>query len=309
MKWGKLGIVIRPLGAGQALSHCYVPTPLVIEEKGIIRVFYSSWDENQRGRIFYSDLDIEDPTKEIKQSQKPVIGLGSPGTFDSDGVSPQCALMGSNGINLLYQGFQRTSYPKINMMLTGLATQTPSGGLRRWAETPFLERTPTEPYIRSAPFMIVGGGFFQMWYTSGISGWEECENKTHWDTYPRYDISFILGKSMSELYKATSARCYLKKPDELGVAKPWVLYENKIFKMWFSYRKEDMPYQMGYAESTDGLTWERKDDQIGLTPGNVYDNEMVCFGAVFDVGNNRYMLYNGNDHGRYGAVLAILEQD
>lgn len=310
MKWGKLGITCRPLGTSESVSHCYVPTPIVLEDRGIVRVYYASWDKFQRGRIFYTDFDIDDPTKEVDRSKKPVLGLGQPGTFDSDGVSPQFALVGDNKkIHLLYQGFQRTVYPKINMMLSGLSREIESEILERWAETPILERTPTEPFIRSAPCMIVQHGFFQVWYTSGLTGWEECKDKTYWNSYPRYDIAYLLGTSMADIYRSMPTRCNIKKPDELGVSRPWVICENKVYKMWFSYRKENMPYRIGYAISDNGVDWLREDETVGIEPDKLYDNEMICFGAVFDAGKNRYMIYNGNSHGRYGAALAILEQD
>ena len=311
MKWGKLGIIIRPLGTDQSVSHCYVPTPLVLEHEGVVRIYYSSWDKNQRGRIFYSDLDINDITREVKRSKGPVLGLGRPGTFDSDGVSPQFAILGERQvIHILYQGFQRTAYPKINMMLSGLAKEkVGSPTLYRWADTPFLERTPQEPFIRSAMCLLIHENLFRVWYTSGISGWDPCVDNTHWDTYPRYDISHIIGEGLGDIYKSLGIRCFIKQDDELGVSRPWVIHENEIYKMWFSARKENEPYKIGYAESIDGMIWGRMDEKVGIRSDKVYDNEMICFGAVFDVEDNRYMIYNGNDHGRYGAALAVLEQD
>lgn len=309
-KWGKIGIICKPLGTAESISHCYVPTPVILKEEGVVRIYYSSWDKFQRGRIFYSDFDLNNLTREVSRSKKPILGLGKPGTFDSDGVSPQFAIFGKNNkMHLLYQGFQRTAYPKINMMLSGLAKGYVADKMERWATTPFLERTPTEPFIRSAMCLLAQGEFIQVWYTSGLSGWETCENTKYWNTYPRYDIAYILGKDMADIYRGTSIRCNIKKPNELGVSRPWVIYENEVYKMWFSARSEDKPYKIGYAESNDGYNWVRLDNIVGICSDKTYDNEMICFGAVFDIGKNRYMVYNGNDHGRYGAVLAILEQD
>jgi hypothetical protein len=36
---------------------------------------------------------------------------------------------------------------------------------------------------------------------------------------------------------------------------------------------------------------------------------MVCYPCVFDAAGGRYMLYNGDGHGRTGFGLAVLEQD
>lgn len=313
MKWGKLGIVGQPAGNELSLSHCYIPTPIVLEHLGVVRVYYSSWDKNSRGRIFYTDLDINNLQKIKKQSSKCVLDIGEPGTFDSDGISPQFAYLDDDkNIYLLYQGFQRTVYPKINMMLAGLSFGSYTDGtLRRLQQTPFLERTKEEPFIRSATCLIIeDDGLMRLWYTSGLTGWEPCEDTSHWETYPQYDIAYIMGYSCNNLVEQKRTLCNIKKPNELGAARPWVIKEDGKFKMWFSYRREDLPYRIGYAESKNGIDWNRfSDEHVGIEPGEWFDYNMVCFGAVVDVGENRYMFYNGNGHGRDGFALAILEQD
>jgi hypothetical protein len=40
-----------------------------------------------------------------------------------------------------------------------------------------------------------------------------------------------------------------------------------------------------------------------------WDCQMICYPFVFDHEGERYMLYNGNDYGRTGIGLAVLEQD
>ena len=45
---------------------------------------------------------------------------------------------------------------------------------------------------------------------------------------------------------------------------------------------------------------------IDLSPDG-WDSEMIEYPAVFDHKGSRYMLYNGNDYGRTGFGLAILE--
>lgn len=312
MKWGKLGIVGQPEGHELSLSHCYIPTPIVLEHLGVVRVYYSSWDKHSRGRIFYVDLDINNLQKIIKWSDGCVLNIGEPGTFDSDGVSPQYAYLGEDkNICLLYQGFQRTVYPKINMMLAGLACGNESNDtMRRWKQTPFLERTEEEPFIRSATCLIIDDGLLRLWYTSGLTGWEPCKDKSNWDSYPKYDIAYIMGYSPNNLTEQKRILCNIKRPNELGVARPWVIQEDNKFKMWFSYRREDLPYRIGYAESKNGTDWNRfPDNYVGIKPGEWFDYNMVCFGAVVDVRGNRYMFYNGNGHGRDGFALAILEQD
>ena len=77
--------------------------------------------------------------------------------------------------------------------------------------------------------------------------------------------------------------------------------------MWYSYRGET--YRIGYAESPDGIVWQRKDDEVGLDVSiSGWDSEMIEYSFIFDHKGDRYMLYNGNDYGKSGMGLAILEQ-
>jgi hypothetical protein len=74
--------------------------------------------------------------------------------------------------------------------------------------------------------------------------------------------------------------------------------------MWYSRRTPD--YRIGYAESSDGLTWARRDDLAGIEPtGDSWESRSVEYACVFDAGGERYMVYNGNDYGREGFGLAV----
>ena len=78
--------------------------------------------------------------------------------------------------------------------------------------------------------------------------------------------------------------------------------------MWFTYRKKYSQYKIGYAESTDGINWNRLDDEVGITTSDAgWDADMICYPCVFRHGGNTYMLYNGNNFGGDGIGLAILE--
>ena len=76
--------------------------------------------------------------------------------------------------------------------------------------------------------------------------------------------------------------------------------------MWYSYRGDT--YRIGYAESSDGLEWERKDAEAGSTSrrglGLGDDRVPVRVRAR----GTWYMLYNGNGYGATGIGLAVLEQ-
>jgi hypothetical protein len=93
--------------------------------------------------------------------------------------------------------------------------------------------------------------------------------------------------------------------EEHAFARPWVVHDQDRYRMWFAVR--GARYHIALAESDDGLTWTRRDSG-GLTAGSEeWESEMVEYPAVFDWKGHRYMLYNGNDYGRSGLGLAVLE--
>lgn len=99
-------------------------------------------------------------------------------------------------------------------------------------------------------------------------------------------------------------------PDEPIVCRPCVVPLDGGYAMWYGRRSPAVagkaaPYRFGYAESADGLTWERRDDLAGLEPsGDGWDSDEVCYPAVFSHRGARYLLYNGNGYGRTGFGIA-----
>ena len=85
--------------------------------------------------------------------------------------------------------------------------------------------------------------------------------------------------------------------------------------MYFCYRQatgfrknKERSYRIGYAYSTDLVNWTRDDENTGIdvsTEG--WDSDMLCYPHVFECNGKIYLLYNGNEFGRFGFGLAVLE--
>ena len=77
--------------------------------------------------------------------------------------------------------------------------------------------------------------------------------------------------------------------------------------MWYSIRFRKKMYRIGYAESGDGLQWERMDHLAGIDVSETgWDSEMVCYPSIADVKGSRYLFYNGNNNGANGFGIAKL---
>ena len=98
-------------------------------------------------------------------------------------------------------------------------------------------------------------------------------------------------------------------------ALPTVICFDSKYHMFFCYRQatgfrktKARGYRIGYAYSEDLINWTRDDENAGIdiTEGD-WDSDMLCYPNVFSCDGSVYMLYNGNDFGRFGFGLAVLE--
>ena len=98
-------------------------------------------------------------------------------------------------------------------------------------------------------------------------------------------------------------------------ALPTVVRIGANYHMFFCYRhtfdfrtNPERGYRIGHAWSEDLVTWHRSDDDplLEMTPGH-WDSDMNCYPHVCEVDGRIFLLYNGNQFGREGFGLAVLE--
>lgn len=301
MKWHKGGLVYAPAGnLWWAKSYATIPTVDVLNDD-IIRVYFAALDANQFGRIGYVDLDAKDPRHVIYETTEPVLDIGELGSFDDCGVNPSCVITVGPQKYLYYIGWQRAERVPY-MLFCGLAIGD-GKSFQRYAHIPILDRSLQEPYTRSATTIIAESDSLRMWYVSAL-GWISLEKRL----YPTYVIRHAQSTDGVHWNSEGNICIDFISDDEFGFGRPWVLKDGSLYKMWYSIRSRTLPYRLGYAESKDGLNWERKDNEIGLVRSDSgWDSEMVCYPCVVDINNKRYMFYNGNRHGSTGFGYAILE--
>ena len=117
-----------------------------------------------------------------------------------------------------------------------------------------------------------------------------------------------------------NAMCLLLKEqvdaleEDEAQASPDVIYANGKYHMFFCYRfstdfrGKQRGYRVGYASSIDLVNWERDDAKAGIDVSEQgWDSEMVCYPHVFELDGRIYMAYLGDQVGRYGFGLAVLE--
>jgi predicted GH43/DUF377 family glycosyl hydrolase len=98
-------------------------------------------------------------------------------------------------------------------------------------------------------------------------------------------------------------------------ALPTVIEIAGVFHMFFCYREaydfrnnSSRGYKIGYAFSNDLINWTRDDSNSGVEiSDSEWDSKMQCYPHIFKMNENYYLLYNGNDFGRFGFGVAKME--
>src|ERR1700721_1269471 len=185
MKWRKRGLLYVP-SSDQAWAKAYAvfPTPN-LREDGVLRIYFSSLDEQKIGRTGYIDVDPDNPAKILEVGQEPVLDTGKIGEFDDSGANAFCVVNTPQGKAMYYQGWQRSD--KIPYLIfTGLAMGDTTGKrFEKQGRTPILDRTEQEPFMRGAPFVLHQNGLFKMWYVSCLE-WVHDEYGLHYHVVIRY---------------------------------------------------------------------------------------------------------------------------
>ncbi len=304
MKWKKLGQIITPntINREWMITHAMDPTVDHIEGD-LFRVYFCGRNTQNQSLIGYADIDINKPQKIIKTPQNPILGLGALGSFDDNGVTASCIITNKNQKLLYYIGWKPRSTTRFGLM-TGLAISEDQGeSFKRFSKAPILKLTDREPYsILTAPFVLKDNKDWKMWYVS-CEGWEHAD-------LPKYNIKLATSSDGFEWIQSGTVCLDFKNEKETAIARPCVLKEKGIYRMWLSYKTIEKTYRIGYAESDDGINWIRMDESVGIDVSeNGWDSEMIEYPYVFTHKGQKFMFYNGNQYGTYGAGLAVLEKD
>jgi len=186
--------------------------------------------------------------------------------------------------------------------LGGLAASTNDDKtFKRLSEAPILERIRVNPMLNTAPYVLPDGGVLRMYYVSGVE-W------VHEDL-PRYNIQYAESRDGTIWDREGRIIIDFANDEEMALARPWVIKEGGIYKMWFAHKNDwqkGSEYRLGYAESLDGLEWHRRDDLAGIDVSeNGFDSEMIEYAAVVVYKGQHFMFYNGNNYGRDGIGFAV----
>jgi predicted GH43/DUF377 family glycosyl hydrolase len=319
MKWKKLGHIFDPTNWEDGIdrpwmkTHSQCPSTQIFED--YIRVYFScrpNPDVNGQYVSYttYLDLDKKNLSKVLKVANKPLMPLGKLGTFDEFAIYPTSTIRINNQIHLYYAGWSRCQSTPYTVSI-GHAISNDGITFTRTADGPILTNSQHEPYELSGPKIRKFKDTFFMYYLAG-EGWIMDDNKP----VSKYKIRLAVSKDGINWDKLNTDLIQSILPEDECQAGPDVFFKNDKYHMFFSYRyatnfkNKQRGYKIGYASSIDGIHWERDDKKAGIELAETgWDSEMHHYPHIFEVDNKMYMIYNGNEFGKYGIGLAELIEE
>jgi hypothetical protein len=300
-RWKKLGLLFQPDGSHPLMrSYAAVPVAQCVEND-LFRIYFSARDEQNRSRTFSLLWNAARPDEVFDVESTPFLDIGETGAFDDSGAMLTWITDTAAKDKLYYYiGWNLgVTVPFRNAL--GVALVRESRVVKRYSG-PTLDRALDEPhFIGSACVLRDESGVYRNWYLSCV-GWDRVNGKL----LHRYHIKYAESDDGLHWRRTGRVAIDFAHPGEFAISRPSVVRDRDSYRMWYSYRGEQ--YRIGYAESADGIAWERRDADAGIVPSSDgWDGKAIAYPHVFDHKGTRFMLYNGNDYGRTGFGIAVAE--
>jgi hypothetical protein len=310
MRWDKRGLVFQVEKRSDWMwSHAQLPSGLLLDDERL-RVFFGTRDTKGRTRPTFVDVSADEPSRVLFVADRPLLDLGPLGAFDESGVMPSCVVREGDRIVLYYIGWSRRVRVPYHLAIGVAASDDGGETLARVFEGPILDRTAHDPYFTTAPYVCKEGERWRMWYVS-CTGWITVDGLPE----PVYETKYA--ESFDGLvWERPDVTCVARAHPDEAIGRASVI-RGDIYRMWYCFRgsrghrtNPQTAYRLGYAESSDGISWRRRDDEVGIDRSESgWDSVMQAYPYVYEREGRKVMLYNGNGFGESGFGYAVLDDE
>jgi hypothetical protein len=314
--WEKLGRVFNPADIPSRPDWMYefAQAPCTLVADDFVRVYFSCRPKRDAdGQCVsysaYVDLDRNNLFRIVRLASHPIMELGAKGCFDEFGIYPLSTLRVGSEVWAYYTGHTRCESVPFDTVI-GLAYSHDGGSkFVRAGKGPVLASSVDEPFVLSGPKIRKFEGRFFLYY---ITGKRWIESNDRWEVV--YKIRMATSGNGVDWIRENRNLITERLGENEVQSSPDVVFRNGRYHMFFSYMltpdfrfDKEKGYRIGYAVSKDGFYWERDDSKAGITISTSgFDNETIAYPHVFELDGSIYLLYLGNEVGRYGFGLARL---
>lgn len=313
--WKKLGKVFTPQGvAGRSWLKEFAQAPSVLVFNDFVRVYFSCRPPaDASGRYVsysaYVDLDREDLFQIRHVSERPILSLGGLGEFDEFGTYPVSVIRHGDEVLAFYAGWTRCESVPFNVAIGSAVSVDGGATFSKLGNGPVLTYTPDEPYVLSGPKIRRFNDIWYLWYIAGRK-WKPVDGRAE----PVYRIRMATSQDGIRWTKLNKDLIESRIEADEAQASPDVFYANGKYHMFFCYRysahfrSKEHGYRIGYASSSNLIDWVRDDTKAGIDVSDEgWDEEMISYPHVFELDGKTYLAYLGNEVGRHGFGLAVLD--
>lgn len=317
MKWKNIGIIFNPIKHDELKDYCgYAQSPQALPLKDRIRIYFSirKLDLNNQflSYVHYVDFNLK-LTKILEVSQEPVISLGELGTFDEHGIFPFSPLEINNRICAYTCGWSRRISVPVETSIGFVVSNDQGKSFKRIGKGPILSSSINQPYLVGDAFVRRFNDIFYMWYIHGTK-WIKTETEDKPERV--YKIAYATSEDGINFKPIKSGIIEDSLGENECQALPTVAYFKGQFWMIFCYRdykgfRNDprKSYKLACATSNDLVSWTRRCNIFNYdNSSDTWDSKMNCYPNLINIDDNLFLLYNGNEFGKYGFGLAVLEQ-
>ena len=313
--WKKIGRPFVPQeirGRGWLKEFAQAPATLLFDD--FLRVYFSCRPlADASGQyVSYSsfvDLDRRNPLNVLRVADHPILSLGGTGEFDEFGTYPVSVIEYDGEIRAYYAGWTRCESVPFNVAI-GMARSSDGGvTFTKYGRGPILSYSLYEPFVLSGPKIRRFNDAWYLWYIAGRK-WKRVDGRSE----PVYKIRMATSADGIHWNRIGRDLIESRVEEDEAQASPDVFYANGKYHMFFCYRysthfrSSERGYRIGYAFSTNLVDWTRDDSRAGITvSAEGWDSEMVSYPHLFSLDGRTYMAYLGNQVGRNGFGLAVLE--
>lgn len=299
---------------GRAWMKEFAQAPATLLFDDFVRIYFSCRppaDKNGQYVSYsaYVDLDRANLFRILSIGKQPILNLGRLGEFDEFGTYPVSVIRNGDEVRAYYGGWTRCESVPFNVAI-GMAISHDGGvNFSKLGNGPVLSYSPDEPFVLSGPKIRRFGDTWYLWYISGRK-WKVVEGRAE----PVYKIR--MASSADGIHWEKLNRDLIESRLEIDEAQasPDVFFANGKYHMFFCYRYsshyrgKEHGYRIGYAASANLIDWVRNDAKAGIDVSEEgWDAEMISYPHVFELDGVIYLAYLGNQVGRYGFGMAVLE--
>ena len=313
-KWKKLGKIFDPTKiTNKSWMQEFAQAPATLIFDDFVRVYFSCRGKRDNYGQYISnsafvDLDKKNLFNIINIAKEPIIKLGNKGCFDEFGIYPVSVIREGKEIWAYYGGWTRCESVPFDTAIGFAKSKNNGVSFEKLGDGPLVSSSLYEPFNIGSARIRKFNNIYYLFYVAGqkwiiVKGKPEMvlrirmaisKNGLNWIKHDKNLIAEISGRYESQ-------------------AGPDVFYANGKYHMFFDYWnpitfRDTKSRKIGYAYSVDLINWCRGDSKAGIDVSKSgWDSEMLAYPHVFEINGKIYMLYLGNEVGRYGFGLSELE--